>query len=164
MLWLPEDTRLELQVDALARSQMVEAKRIEAEFRKLDPRISIVLAKPEADDPRIKPGYWHLIRRNPGYAMTVLALTHDDGSYREPGDWLIEWFKRHDSWDSRVAERIRKEAGCQTMRRKYEAELEKEAAADNAAAAVRAARRVAGEGGMTARRWGRGRVKGVVGA
>lgn len=164
-LWLPDDALLELQVEETAKSHQRAAAELEQRLRRdLDPNLRVFLAKPGADDPRLEPGYWHVVRLNDGFADGVWTLRNPDGSYREPGEWVVGEMKERDMWNPEIGEKLRTEGKRQAAARKRQAAADREAQKDNVEAAYRAAQRVAGDGGMTRRRWGAGRVKGIVGS
>ena len=105
----------------------------------------------------IKPGRWHVHRRNtPPAPDSFIPIETPDGAYREPDFGVLEDLRRRDLRNSHVWEEKKRQS--REMEEAYlhpkstvtEGELE-EMAAD-----LRAAWRVAGEGGLKARKWGKG--------
>jgi len=85
-------------------------------LQKLDDGLSLVLAQERANHPSLTPGYWHIVRQHPQATTVVLTCSWPDGSYREPGEWMVDKLKSVDNWNRRamdeITERKRREAAA----------------------------------------------------
>lgn len=88
-------------------------------LRKFDPLMRVGKAKPNADSTLAVPGYYHLIRINPGTPLWVMPL-HVNYNFVEPGDWMIDILRQVDLQNPQVV-RQREED-----KRKAEAQAEKD--------------------------------------
>jgi hypothetical protein len=88
-------------------------------LRKFDPLMRVGKAKPSADPTLVVPGYYHLIRINPGAPLTAMPL-HVRGEFVEPGEWMIDLLRSMDLQNPQVT-REREE-----RKRKQEAQAEKD--------------------------------------
>lgn len=162
---LPPELRADLEREQMVDSQISQAAHVAKGLRDLDPRLELCFFTERAEPLLgIKPGRWHVRRRNETTADTYYPIVDpEDGSYREP-DWgVVEAMKAADSWspdyelpdddieaeDARLAEKRAKQ---------------NEAVKDELASNFAAAKRVSGEGGLHKRLWGKGGLKGVAGS
>lgn len=88
-------------------------------LRKFDPLMRVGKAKPNADATLVTPGYYHLIRINPGAPLTAMPL-HVKGEFVEPGEWMIDVLRQMDLQNPQVT-RAREEE-----KRRAEAAKERE--------------------------------------
>ena len=142
------------RINAAVDRQIGEARALQDDLRRIDPTLSLVLASEHSDE-LDHPGCWHIRKRIAGGIDEYWPLVGPEGEYREPGSWVLYALEAADLWNDRV-HRDRKEAkeklrAARARRRKLEAEQR----IDEGALAGRAAKRVAGPGGMTKRAWGR---------
>lgn len=87
------------------------------ELRQIDPDLQLVKANEDTRLPELRPGYWHVLRRNAAAPVTVIPVQGPNGEYREPDSSLFEELRRGDMWSNRSeAERKR------TMRKLKQAE------------------------------------------
>lgn len=165
-LWTPYDQEREQVVERQVHAGIYWAQQITRELKKLDPYLDLVFIGDRAPEyPGLVPGRWHVRRRNPDTLDHYLPLTGQNGEFVQPGMWLVEEMKKRDLWnEGSIREMMRRQVRASEDRKKKDKALLREQRRDEAAVSVRAAKRVAGEGGMTKRAWGRGRVKGVVGS
>jgi hypothetical protein len=152
-LILPESIAAE-EINAAMEAQAAEqedlAQRWTAELKRLDPTLSVEWV-PEQADEFDYPARWHVRKRIAGSVDEWFPLIGPGGEYREPGSWILDSFQASDVWNPRV-HRDRKEAKEKLREAKVRAKkLEAEQRADVMAEAVRAARRVRGDGGMRTR-------------
>lgn len=131
----------------------------------VDPSLSLVWVGENSHASGIVPGRWAVRKTNPPPAAHhYMTVAGPNGEYREPAEDILRELDQRDLWKRDGINR-HKQIQQRIEDAKIKArKLEAEGRVDNAAAAVRAAGRVAGEGGMTRRRWGAGRTKGVVGS
>lgn len=110
-----------------------------------DGRLSLVFFSDRADPERgIVPGRWHVRRRNDlPSPNSYMPITTPDGDYKEPGFFVIEELRKRD---------LRKH-GLPTYTEPAN-DLQREQVKDEARLTAAAALRVAGDGGMTRRRFG----------
>jgi hypothetical protein len=106
-LWLPEGERADRveQHEALVRQMLIDHNRLEAwnqELKQIDERLELVRAHDTAKAPGLKPGYYHVLRHNPGGPPSLIAVEGPKGEFREPDSSLFERLKSWDCWDDRV--------------------------------------------------------------
>jgi len=161
-LWTPEQANAERNsvVEAHLRDQIAEGARLEQELKQLDPYLEVGFVGEGAPAyPGILPGRWHVIRRNPDGLDTFLPIAGPDGEYREPSFQMIDEMKRRDLWKRDAVKERMDAVREEWIRRDKQKELFSEQSRDEAALVYRAAKRVSGDGGITRRWWGKGRVK-----
>lgn len=138
---------IEAQVDAKVGAVM----HWEHELKRIDPSLSLVVAKPGSEDMGLLPGRWHVVKTIPGAPDEYWPLVGPNDEYREPGGWILDEFTANDLWDSRV-HRDKKE----TKRRLREArtrakELAREQRADEMMLSYDASQRMRSEAGFEKR-------------
>lgn len=103
-LFLPPAVTRELQEERIAHYARVAVLTHHAdvmddfnrELKAIDPYLELVKAKEtiEAGTP-LKPGYWHVIRHNPGAPPSIMTIEGPDGEYVEPDSGVFrqlrEW-------------------------------------------------------------------------
>lgn len=152
-------TKANLQREEMVSSQVQQAAHVAKGLKDLDRRLNLVFFEERAEARHdVVPGRWHVwLDNDPGKPDKYYPIQSPDGSYREP-DWgVVEAMKMADTWspsyelpdDSIEAE----EARLEEKRAKKREELSEEIASNYAAA-----KRVAGDGGLEKRLWGRGAV------
>lgn len=149
-------TRANLEQREMVDSQMSAATHVAAGLRDLDPRLKLVFFTENAESRYdIVPGRWHVwLDNEPGKPDAYYPIQGDNDSYREP-DWgVVEAMRMADMWSSNYALPGDDYDAEQAKIEKQRA-LKKEQAADEIASHYAAAKRVAGDGGMTARKWGK---------
>lgn len=168
----PEDAALydaeRLRLIDRGQSAIGVAKRLTRELKTMDPYIEGVVfiservadLPPEDSAPGVVPGRWHVAvrARDPREPMMFWPLCGPEGEYRDPDNKLIDDMKGADLWRSGALEELRKRHERQHAEAERAKQTAREARIEQGAHIFRAAKRVAGEGGMTARRWGRGVV------
>lgn len=134
-----------------------QAKDLEKELRKLDPRFRVIFIdpeagnnKPEARAPGVIPGRWHL-------KLITSSINHyfpiagPDREYRDPELAIVDEMKKRDLWRRGALEKIRHDEEKEAERLRRQEETEAEARIEQTTAAYRAAKRVNGDGGATKR-------------
>ncbi|HEX6456234.1 MAG TPA: hypothetical protein VF009_06910 [Solirubrobacterales bacterium] len=149
-LLLPREVVAE-EINAEIAEQLVaedeEAKLWTKELQRIDPTIELRRAAEDADDPELQPGQWCLRKKVPGDVDAYIPLP----AGRPPGSWILEWLSAADLWNPNV-HRDRKEAKRKMREAKRRVEkLRAEQRQDEMEVAVRAARRIRGDGGLTKR-------------
>ncbi|HET7455392.1 MAG TPA: hypothetical protein VFJ76_07725 [Solirubrobacterales bacterium] len=152
-LVLPASVEAEIinaEMEQQADEHMVEAVEWAEELKRIDPGLDLVWVG-NADDPELEPNRWHIRKRIPGSVDAYIALVGEGGSYRPPGAWMLEWLTANDLWNPRVhrdrSEAKRKLGEARDRARRLRAEQRQ----DHMAEAVRAARRIRDDRGMTQR-------------
>jgi hypothetical protein len=140
------------RVNAEVDAQIARAHEISKLLGSIDPHLSIVLAPENADHEEFEhPGYWYVRKRIPGSFDALLPLIGENGERLEPGPWVVDWLKARDLWDPRVFSSKKELKERLRTARTRAKQLESEQRRDEGAVAVRAARRVRGDYGMTHR-------------
>lgn len=150
-LWVPPSVSKELQDSTRAATaelmQMVYLKGVMDEFNKelkaIDPYLELALAteKVLAGNP-LRPGYWHIIRHNPGAPPTVMTIEGPNGEYMEPNSEVFRKLKEDsDMWNPASMHRKRKREeeleAAKERRKAREREARQEELMERYAAATR---------------------------
>lgn len=130
-----------------------QAKDLEKELRKLDPRFRVVFIdpeaannKPEARAPGVTPGRWHL-KLVTSSINHYFVLAGPNGEYRDPELAVVDEMKKRDLWRRGALEEIRANEEKELKAQRRQEITEGEARVEQTAAAYRAAKRVPGDGG-----------------
>jgi hypothetical protein len=74
-----------------------------SKLRDLDERLSLIVAAPQATHHSLTPGFYHVVRETDEVgSVVVLTLAGPDGSFRDPGEWMIERLRSVNQWEKRV--------------------------------------------------------------
>jgi hypothetical protein len=70
-------------------------------LQEIDPYLQLVKAedKVKAGVP-LRPGFWHVIRHNPGAPPSVMTIEGENGEYIEPTSRVFELLQKNDMWNS----------------------------------------------------------------
>lgn len=108
-LWVPPaasrdlvQRRLEYQAQMFGMVQMKhEMDFFNPLLQEIDPYLQLVKAedKVKAGNP-LRPGFWHVIRHNPGAPPSVITIEGEDGEYIEPTSRIFEMLQKMDMWNS----------------------------------------------------------------
>ena len=154
------------------RSVCREARLVERALQRLDPQLHLVFVG-EVPDDRLLPGlisnHWHVLvkaRKNVPDTMDYYwPLAGPNGEIVHPTMKLVDDMKAADLWRPGALRELRERHERQARAAEKAAELASEQRRDIIAVDWRAAKRVAGDGGIHRRVWGRGKPpKGLVGA
>lgn len=125
-----------------------EAAKLQRELEKLDRHLRVCFVDPEAANnrirdkaPGIRPGRWHVVRRNPGHVDSWFPLTGPNGEYRDPGMDVIDAMKALDLWRPGALKELRDREARAALTRERQVDLEREQHRDDIAADHRAALR-----------------------
>lgn len=155
-LWLPQSVvadELNAARERFAEEQIAHAQYWTRELQKLDRYLSLVFISDQADEPGLVPGRWHIRRKPPTGLAWYWPIVREDGGYREMHSGDLDALKQSDLQNSMVL-RDRK-----AFKRKVELaqrrakDREREQRMDQFREDFRAAKRVAGDGGLTKRRF-----------
>jgi len=140
--------------EAMVDNQLEAAVGIYRALQAMDPRLDLVFVTDRADpEYGVVPGRWHVVRHNDKPAPdTYIPITTRDGGFREPDSGVIAEMQDRDTW-------VHGTPDLETKRSvdKKTDPLFLEQTRDAIAEDVRATFRVAGDGGMEKRKWGRGK-------
>lgn len=76
--------------------------------RSIDEHLRVVMAKPNTTVEGLKGGYYHLVRLRPGHPAYIKPYEHEDGSWRELDEGILDAAVEDDLWNDQViAERRR---------------------------------------------------------
>lgn len=108
-VWLPPSAQRELVERRLEYEahmlQMVQLKTVmdyyNPSLQEVDPYLQLVKAEEtvEAGVP-LRPGFWHIIRHNPGAPPSVMTIEGEDGEYIEPSYRIFTLLQKNDMWNS----------------------------------------------------------------
>ncbi|MGH2761383.1 MAG: hypothetical protein ACRDLD_02185 [Thermoleophilaceae bacterium] len=77
-------------------------ERFNAELRRIDPYLQLVKARLDTELPGLRPGYYHIIRHNPGAPSSIKVHEGRDGEFREPDSGLFRELAESDMWSDRA--------------------------------------------------------------
>lgn len=117
----------------------------------LDPNLGLVFAKPNAFGPGIRPGYWHVRRRNEKGADSYFVIQGRNGEYREMDDAFLQQLREGDFQNTQVLRANDQLAGRRERSAERAKETAREARADEIAINVKA--QVNPSIAFTDRRW-----------
>lgn len=141
-------------------TQMKAAFSLYHALQAMDERLDLVFITDRADaEFGVKPGRWHVVRKNdPPAPDSYMPIETPDGKYMEPHSGVLRDLDQRDLWRRGMPKpHYDKPAAFREPQRD-------EGMVDELASDLRAGARVAGDGGLTKRMWGRGRPKGIVGS
>lgn len=109
-MWLPDGVTRELAEERTAyEAELAEqAVRLHDQLehynralKQIDPYLELVLASDNATALGLRPGFFHVVRHNPGAPPELWPLETEDGGFREPDSSLFEDLARSDMWSNR---------------------------------------------------------------
>lgn len=159
---LPPHIRANMQRERAVDRKLAAAASVAKALVSLDPRLELWRAKERLPDPPrgVIPGYWHVVRRNdPPAPDTYMAITTDGigavtGGFRDVDHSVVEELRRSDM-QGRHYSLPSDDYDAVEAAVKKERALRREQEGDEVASNFAAAKRVAGDGGLEKRLWGR---------
>lgn len=94
----------------------------------IDEHLEVVLAKPNTTVEGLKPGYYHLIRLNPGHPAYIKPYEYDDGSWRDLDSGILDAAVEDDLWNDRLQSerrRLRKNAKAAKERQRQREHIDR---------------------------------------
>lgn len=164
---VPPEIRAQLDQEEFVGRQAYQGKALSQALRSFDPDLSVVWIKSDIPQTELPggaiPGRWHVQQtlRRKGLPPQYYPIVHPDGSYREPDFGVLREFQERDTHRLSVDEIVAK-TNAPTQKQK-DKPLRDEQARDETLANYKTAKRVAGDGGLDKRKWGKGAMKGVAG-
>lgn len=153
---VPPALKAQIDNEEAVDRQIGTARWLDGELKASDPYLGLVFIRPGVPEPELplgaKAGRWHVERKNPGFVSSYYPITGPNGEFREPHGGILEELAGRDLWRRGTMEDTLRRT---TNRREKDA-LADEQRRDQVAEDLRAGKRVAGEGGLTKRKWGRG--------
>lgn len=156
---VPDHIKANYHAEEMAERHYRQAGALLMALRNFDPEIVDIKFFGERADDRygIHPGRWHIHRRNtPPAPDSFIPIETPDGGYREPDSGVLEELRARDLHNRNVWEDIVREHRAKKPASLKEPDFTDHGEVEEIAHDVRAATRVAGEGGMHKRKWGRG--------
>lgn len=101
-----QEERIKKQLERDIRKGRSHLVALDKELKALDPYLELVLARPQATDPALIPGAWHVARHNPIGITSYLPITDDDGFPVEPHFGILDWMRGKDLQNQRVLDDI----------------------------------------------------------
>lgn len=146
---LPPQIRFNYEREQAVTDHLRAADALVVALRALDERLDLVKISPDyVGGGGVKPGYWHVKRRNdPPAPDSYMPIEHPDGTFRAPDSGVIHELQARDVWTRGQAAYPRDEERAN--------DLKNEQLRDEFKADLKAALRTS-EGGLSARKWGRG--------
>lgn len=118
-LWIPQDRQAAIQQAANEEQRQMRdeveslaatLEHFNAELRRIDPHLSIVLAKPNTTVEGLKPGYYHIVRMRPGHPAYVKPIEGPGGEWRDLDSSVFDLVAQDDLWNDRVRREQRRMA------------------------------------------------------
>jgi hypothetical protein len=132
-------------------SKVREMEHWDTELKRIDPTLSLIVAKPGSEDVGLLPGRWHVQKHIPNAPDEYWPLVGPHDEYREPGAWVLDEFNANDLWNPAV-HRNKKEARQKIVEARARAKrLLAEQRIDEVEHNATAARRVRGDSGLSKR-------------
>lgn len=101
--YLQDNAEIELETMRV----MGTLEQFNKELREIDPYLKLVKAKETTTVQGLKPGYYHLVRYEPGFPAYIKPVQHDNGEYREPDSSVFEMAMLDDMWNDRTRKALR---------------------------------------------------------
>lgn len=132
-LWMPSGVSRELhESNRQFSAELIAEARRDAilqfwtkELKQLDPYLELVQAKEDAT--YMRPGFYHILRHNPGAPPTFMCVEGPNGEFMEPNSGIFDLLRRRDMWSAEAShdrKRMMQAAEAAEARRK---EREREA-------------------------------------
>ena len=77
------------------------------ELYKIDPWLTVVIAKPNTTVLGLKPNYYHLIRQRPGHPAWIKPVEGPNGEWRDLDSSLFDLVAEADLWNDRTQREMR---------------------------------------------------------
>lgn len=156
---VPPDIKANIEAEEMAERHFAQAVPLLMALKDFDPDIVDIKFFGERAEEKygIKRNRWHIHRKNiPPASDSYIPIETPDGGYREPDSGVLNELRERDLRNGSVWRKFE-----EAQRSKSPAALQAKEFVDNGEAeeiafSVRAAKRLAGDGGMNARLWGRG--------
>lgn len=157
---LPDHIRGEIENEDALDRQVGVARYIDQALKAHDPNLGLVFVKPNVEEWELPTGAiagrWHVEVKAPGLPNIYYPIVGPEGEFREPTHTVLDEMQQRDlhreeAMRSLIGRQARAEAKARRQR-----ELADEQRRDELALDLRAGKRVAGEGGLTKSKWGRG--------
>lgn len=154
--------------EQIEREEMVEHHKRGAEWlskilRAEDPNLSCVWVRDDvhpafAEHHGLRPGRWHVRRKNPGLPDSYMPIINPDGSYREPSFTVLEELRSRDLTRPGALQDLQDRHYREQKQREKDQALKDEQRQYEIKADIKTGNRVAGDGGMRRRKWAKGLV------
>lgn len=107
--------RVASEIDMENRQMLEEMERVTGalaywthELKQIDRYLEVVLAKPNTSIVGLKPGYYHVIRYQPGFPAAIMPVEGPNGEWRDLDSSIIDMVQRADLWNDRTQRELRK--------------------------------------------------------
>ena len=143
-IWTP--SRADLNRREQHRSELVQQAYTDAateywtkEVKQIDEYLEVFRAKPDAE--LLRPGYWYIMRHNPGAPVSLICIEGGDGEYLEPSSHIFHLLREGDLWNAEAqrdrANKARLAEEAEVRRKQRETEDRVEEFADRLRALTR---------------------------
>jgi hypothetical protein len=78
------------------------------DLKAIDPYLEMVKAREDSTLPELKPGYYAVVRHNPGTQPWVHVIEGPNGEFKEPDSSVFDELQRLDAWSDRAARERRR--------------------------------------------------------
>lgn len=158
---VPPAIRAQVENEEAVDRQVGAARWLDKELKARDPHLGLVFIKPDIPEWELPmgavPGRWHVERKNPNFVSTYIPIQGPSGEFREPTADIFEMLDRGDLRKDEVFREVIERGQRKKAEQAKASALRDEQRRDELRADFRAAKRVAGEGGLTKRKWDRGK-------
>lgn len=158
-LWVPPNVSAELRANTLRHEREVRDAAMRdatldwwtGELQKIDPSLSMIKARDNANVPGMKPGYFHVLRT--GSPPTLFPIEGPAGEFTEPNSSVFDMLRRNDLWNTeavRDRKRMQRQASEAAQKRR---ERERDVRVEELLERVKAARETSISMARTRRPW-----------
>lgn len=158
---VPARLRAEIENEEAVDRQVGAARWLDKELKARDPYLGLVFVKPDIPEWELPmgavAGRWHVERKNPGFVSTYVPIQGPKGEFREPTADIFDMLDRIDLRKDEVFREVLRRGERKREEQRKATELQDEQRRDELVSDFKAAKRVAGEGGLTKRKWDRGK-------
>lgn len=157
---VPPEIKARYDAEEAIERQSGSIRYLDKALKAKDPNLGLVWVKsdvPEWDLPvGAVAGRWHIQVKSPASVTTYIPIVGPKGECREPAWDVLDIVDRNDLHRPEVFRRAAELSQRRREARQRKKDLQSEQQRYDAVTDFKAAKRVAGEGGLTKSKWGRG--------
>lgn len=155
---VPPEIKARIHREEYVEQQASAGRSISEALTALDPYLDLVFirhgAAPEILPPGAVAGRWH-VRNKRGPIPSFSPITDPKGGYREPTPRILEELAERDMGRREVRDAVYQRPHRERLKEQHAKALEDEQRRDELVADLKTGWRVAGDGGLRKRKWGK---------
>lgn len=157
---VPAEIKAMVESEESVERQVGTARYLDKALKAKDPNLGLVFIKPDIAEWDLPvgavPGRWHIQIKSPQFVTTYEPIVGPNNSFREPASDILDMVDRMDLRKPNVYRDLLSRSERQRIDRRRAADLKSEQMRYDAVSDFKAAKRVAGDGGLTKSKWGTG--------